>query len=476
MAKAFPTDNPFLKGYYAPVNTEADAGHLHITGEMPKELCGTLYRNGPNPQFAPRGPYHWFGGDGMIHAFHIENGNVSYRNRWVRTPKWELENKEGEGLSGTFGNPMYTDPRVLALGSTIANTNIVWHGGKLLALEEAHAPFSLDPASLMPVGPKDGYETWGDKLCGPFTAHPKLDPKTGEMVFFGYSAKGRFTREVSVQTVTADGSITRAEILDGPFPSMIHDFAVTRNWIVVPVFPLTSSMERAMSGKPPFAWEPDKGTHIAFIPRAGTVAETRWIAAPPCYVFHPMNHFETADSKVVIDVMKYDVAPLFPLPDGLPSTKETPPARLFRWTFDLAGQGNTFREEQLDDRAGEFPRFDERFCMDDYRHGWIVSGNVAAAGTPRHEGITHYDLATGRNVTWNDGANDRFGEPIFVPRSEEAAEGDGWLLSVVFRAEEGRSDLAVFEATDLARGPIALAHLSSRVPAGFHGNWRPGPL
>ena len=110
MAKAFPTDNPFLRGYYGPVNTEADAAHLQITGEMPKELCGTLYRNGPNPQFAPRGPYHWFGGDGMIHAFHIENGNVSYKNRWVRTPKWEIENEEGEGLSGTFGNPRYTDP------------------------------------------------------------------------------------------------------------------------------------------------------------------------------------------------------------------------------------------------------------------------------------------------------------------------------------------------------------------------------
>ena len=167
MAKAFPTDNPFLHGYYGPVNTEADAGHLHITGEMPNELCGTLSRNGPNPQFAPRGPYHWFGGDGMIHAFHIENGNVAYKNRWVRTPKWELENKEGEGLSGTFNNPRYSDPRIFQMNSTIANTNIVWHGGKLLALEEAHAPFALDPATLMPMN--GGYETWGDRLCGPFT-------------------------------------------------------------------------------------------------------------------------------------------------------------------------------------------------------------------------------------------------------------------------------------------------------------------
>jgi carotenoid cleavage dioxygenase-like enzyme len=472
MAKPFPTDNPFLKGYYAPVNTEADAGHLQTTGEMPRELCGTLYRNGPNPQFAPRGPYHWFGGDGMIHAFHLENGNVSYKNRWVRTPKWEIENKEGEGLSGTFGNPRYTDPRVMALNSTIANTNIVWHAGKLLALEEAHTPFALDPATLMPKG----YETYGDKLVGPFTAHPKLDPETGEMILFGYSAKGRFTKEISLQTVDKNGQVTRAEILEGPFPSMIHDFAVTRNWIVLPVFPLTSSMERAMGGKPPFAWEPDKGTHIAFIPRNGTVADVKWVSAPASYVFHPMNHYEAADGKVVVDVMKYEVAPLFPLPDGLPSAKEPPAARLFRWTFDFDGHGNTFREQQLDDRAGEFPRFDERFCMSDYRHGWIVSGNIAAAGAQRQEGITHYDLATGRNATWTAGPDDRFGEPVFVPRSSDAAEGDGWVLSVQFLAAEGRSDLAVFEATDIARGPIATAHLSSRVPAGFHGNWRPGQL
>jgi carotenoid cleavage dioxygenase len=472
MAKAFPTDNPFLRGYYAPVNTEADAGHLHISGEMPKELCGTLYRNGPNPQFAPRGPYHWFAGDGMIHAFHIENGNVSYKNRWVRTPKWELENKEGEGLSGSFSHPLFTDPRVLALNSTIANTNVVWHAGRLLALEEAHAPFALDPASLMPKG----YETYGDKLCGRFTAHPKIDPETGEMVFFSYAAKGHFTREVSLQTVDKDGTITRAEIFEAPFASMVHDFAVTRNWIVVPIFPLTGSMERAMSGKPPFAWEPDKGTHIAFIPRNGTVAGIKWISAPPCYVFHPMNHFETADGKVVIDVMKYDVAPLFPLPDGSPSTKDVPPARLFRWTFDLTGHDNTFTEEQLDDRAGEFPRFDERFCMSDYRHGWIAVDNVADPGERRREGLAHYDLATGRSTSWNAGPEDRCGEPVFVPRAGDAPQGDGWLLSVVFRAEEGRSDLAVFEATDLAKGPVALAHLSSRVPAGFHGNWRPGPL
>ena len=474
MAKAFHPDNPFLRGYYAPVNTEADAAHLHVTGELPRELCGTLYRNGPNPQFATRGLHHWFQGDGMIHAFHLENGRMSYKNRWVRTPKWEMEHAEGEGMSGTFGMPQTTDPRLFALQSTTANTNIVWHAGRLLAVEEAHMPFRIDPATLMPVN--GGYETYGGVLKGPFTAHPKFDPETGEMIAFGYAAKGYFTPNVSIRVVDRDGIVTRDEMLDIPFASMVHDFAVTKNWIVLPIFPLTGSMQRAMSGKPPFAWEPDKGTHIAFVPRNGTVADVKWVTAPPSYVFHPMNHFETEDGRIVVDVMKYDSAPLFPLPDGSPSSKEPAAARLFRWTFDLTGQSNTMKEEQLDDRAGEFPRFDERFCMSDYRHGWIVSGNVTIAGQRRQEGITHYDLAKGSNVTYTAGEDDRFGEPVFVPRSADAAEGDGWILATIYRSDEGRSDLAVFEATDIAKGPVALAHLSSRVPAGFHGNWRQGPL
>jgi carotenoid cleavage dioxygenase len=474
MSKPFPADNPFLRGYYAPVCTEADAAHLPITGELPAELCGTLYRNGPNPQFAPRGPYHWFSGDGMIHAFHLENGRVSYRNRWVRTPKWALEHAEGEGLSGAFGNPAVSDPRIVKLNSTVANTNIVCFGSRLLALEEQHAPFALDPATLEPMGD----ETFGDALVGPFTAHPKLDPLTGEMVFFGYSARGRFSPAASIQSVDRDGRVTRADVLELPFASMIHDFAVTRNWIVLPVFPLTGSMERAVSGRPPYAWEPDKGTRIALIPRHGDIAQTRWFDAPACYVFHPMNHHEDEAGRIVLDVMKYEVAPLFPLPDGRPSSSQSPAATLWRWTIDPAGAHLGIVETRLDDRAGEFPRFDERFCMAPYRHGWIVGGDAGDArrGPTGVDGLIHYDLTAGTSQSWMPPAGDRCGEPVFVPRTPEAPEGDGWLLCALYRGAENRSDLAVFEATAIARGPVALAHLSSRVPAGFHGNWRPGPL
>jgi len=182
MAVPFP-NHPNLTGGYAPIQMECSALNLVIDGEIPLELNGTLYRNGPNPQFAPRGGYHWFAGDGMVHAFHIENGRVSYKNRWPRTVKWELENEAGESLFAIF-NPQENDPRVAGVQTNgTANTNIVWHGGKLLALVESNAPFELDPETLESLG------TWtfNDKLEGPMTAHPKIDPDTGEMLFFGYN-------------------------------------------------------------------------------------------------------------------------------------------------------------------------------------------------------------------------------------------------------------------------------------------------
>lgn len=470
MSKPFPSDDPFLRGYYAPLHMECEAPNLPISGEWPRELNGWLYRNGPNPQFAPRGPYHWFAGDGMLHAFQVADGRVAYRNRWVRTPKWELEHAEGEGLSGAFGNPRFSDPRIVALGSTLANTNVVWHAGRLLALEEAHAPFEVDPVTLAPKGSHD----FGGKLVGPMTAHPKLDAQSGEMVFFGYGAKGRLTPDVALHLVDRSGVLRRSQWLRAPYPSMVHDFVVTRDWIVLPIFPLTGSVERALKGLPPYAWEPDKGTHVALVPRSGSAAQARWFSGDPCYVFHPMNAFDTPDGKVVCDMMKYPVAPLFPAPDGSPSSGAPPSATLVRWTFDPSGDSSGFSEQALDDQAGEFPRLDERFTGLPYRHGYFTVGDVTNAGRGPHlrDGLAHIDHHSGQLARWMPEAGDYCGEPVFVPRAADAGEGDGFLLSVVYRGATCCSDLAVFDARHLQRGPLALAHLSHRVPAGFHGNWR----
>ena len=242
MTTPYPKKHPQLKGNYAPLRMECDLDDMIIEGELPRDLNVTYFRNGPDPQFPPRGWHHWFAGDGMLHQFKIQDGRMRYRNRWARTVKWNLEREAGEALFNPF-NPMESEPSVAMMETDgLANTNVVWHGGRLLALEEGHLPFELDPETLESKGAwsfEDGY-------AGPFTAHPKMDPKTGEMLFFGYSAGGMFSPLINFAVVDREGRVTRSEQFEAPYMAMVHDFVVTDEHVIFPIFPLTGSMERAM--------------------------------------------------------------------------------------------------------------------------------------------------------------------------------------------------------------------------------------
>jgi carotenoid cleavage dioxygenase len=251
---------------------------------------------------------------------------------------------------------------------------------------------------------------------------------------------------------------------------MVHDFLVTKSYALFPILPLTGSLQRAMQGGPPLAWDPDKGSHIGVMRRDADVSTMRWFTTDPCYVFHPMNAWEEGD-KIYADVMEYPVAPLFPNLDG--SAPKNAFAKLTRWTFDLADASDTIKRGQLDDLAGEFPRFDERRACYGYRHGWFVGLDRSGVDRVQFNVISHVDLASGKRRDHVHEAGDSPGEPVFVPRTAGAAEGDGWLVAVVYRGEEDRSDFVVYEAQDVAAGPIAVAKLPRRVPFGFHGNWRP---
>src|SRR5688572_9170953 len=206
--------NPYLSGNFAPVRSEDDFA-LEVTGEIPAGLRGALFRIGPNPQFDPRDAnHHWFSGDGMVHGFYVEDGKVTYRNRYVRTPKWQLENEAGRALFGSFGNPMTTDPSVLGQDSGVANTNVLWHAGRLLALEEGHAPFEMDARTLDSVGYVQAYG-------GRVTAHPKVDPTTGEMVWFGYGVgEAPLSAGMSYGVTSADGAVVRRDDFQAPYSSM----------------------------------------------------------------------------------------------------------------------------------------------------------------------------------------------------------------------------------------------------------------
>ncbi|HZL00030.1 MAG TPA: carotenoid oxygenase family protein [Caulobacteraceae bacterium] len=453
--------NPYLAGNFAPVHDEDDFD-LEVVGEIPAALAGAFYRNGPNPQFEPRGDYHWFGGDGMIHAFFVEDGKVRYRNRWIRTPKWKVENAAGRSLFGTFGNPMTTDPSVLGQDSGVANTSILSHAGRLLALEEGHKPTGLDPSSLETLGYVEQYR-------GRVTAHPKIDPETSEMVWFGYSTGEQpLNATVSYGVTNAAGEVVRRDDFEAPYSSMVHDFLVTRRHALFPILPLTGSLQRAMAGGPAYAWEPEKGAFVGVMARDAGVETMRWFQTDPCYVFHPMNAWEEK-AKIFADVMEYPSAPLFPKIDG--SRGDNTAARLVRWTFDLAGDTDAIKREPLDDLAGEFPRFDERRAGLAYRHGWFA-GSSQRPGDFRFNAIAHIDLVTGKRTAHELASSDAAGEPVFVPRSADAPEGDGWVIAVVYRGNEDRSDFLVFDAQDIPGGPLAAARIPRRVPFGFHGSWR----
>lgn len=467
MAQPFP-NHPNLRGGFAPLQMECDVNDLVIEGEIPRALNGSFYRNGPNPQYAPRGHYHWFGGDGMVHAFHVEDGRVAYRNRWVRTIKWQKEREAGRSLFSAF-NPLDNDDSVAGLETDgVANTNIIWHGGKLLALEEGHAPFELDPHTLESIGP----HIYGGKLKGPMTAHPKIDPENGEMLFFGYNANGTISEHMTFSVVDRDGKLLRSESFEAPYASMVHDFVVTRDHVIFPIMPLTGSLERAFKGGPLYAWEPEKGSHIGIMPRNGTVKDLKWFRGEASYVFHPMNAFAGDDGKIVCDVCEYPEAPLFPGVDGQPGDPKKALAKLVRWTFDLNAQTDSFRVEQLDELVCEFPRLDERRAGLSYRFGYFAGDTQPPEKVGGFNVIAAIDHQTGKLSSYDVGEGCATSEPIFVPRSASCEEGDGFLLAYVFDANRAASHMVVLDAQNVADGPLAKAMLDHRVPYGFHGNWR----
>lgn len=455
--------HPHLSGNLAPVRSEDDFD-LAVAGRIPEAMRGAFYRTGPNPQFDPRGgQYHAFAGDGMIHGFYLnpESNTAHYRNRWVRTPKWQAENKAGRALFGSFGAP--SDPSVANIPPGTANTNIIYHGGRLMALQEASEPFELDPIGLE----RGGFMATG----GRFTAHPKVDPETGELVWFAYSAGPQpMNNMIDYGVSDATGKVLRRDRFAAPYCSMIHDFMVTKNYVLFPVLPLTGDLPRAMKGGPIFAWEPGKGAFLGVMKRNASVDTIRWFEMDPNYVFHPMNAWE-ADSKIHCELAEYPTAPLFPNADG--SRGENSEAKLTRWTIDLADATNSVKREQIDDLTAEFPRLDERFAGLPYRHGWYAA-NVGAKNTLVFNTVAHIDLKTSKRQEMALPAGDSVGEPIFVPRAKDAAEGDGYVIALVHRGATNCSELLILNAQDIAGKPEAVLKVPRRVPQGFHGNWAPG--
>jgi carotenoid cleavage dioxygenase-like enzyme len=454
--------NPFLQGNFAPWRMEGDAPDLEVIGEIPRDLNGTYYRNGPNAAYEPNGRYHWFDGDGMIHAIRLENGRATYRNRWVQSDGLKEERQAGKALFE--GLLTATSPNEAPRFKNTANTNIVSHAGKLLALVESSLPTELAPCTLQTIG---GYDFAG-RLSSPMTAHPKMDPATGEMLFFGYSP---FPPYLQYHVADRRGALVKSEPIDVAWPSMIHDFAVTAEHVVFILCPIVFSFENMAQGKGLFSWEPERGTRLGVIPRDGTTADVRWFETDACYVFHPMNAYEEGE-RIVLDVARYEQL-LFMAPKAVrePDWRGKNVARMHRWTIDRARGAVSCAP--LDDGDGEYPRVDERRVGRKHRFGYLAATGPEGNETlhPVFTAIRKYDFERGTIETRAFGAGNGAGEPIFVPRRPDAAEDDGYVLALVYDQARNASDFLILDARHLVGDPVARIPLPHRVPYGFHGNW-----
>lgn len=428
-----------LRGNWAPVQDELTVADLRVAGEIPRELNGIYIRNGMNPRSGWSD--HWFFGNGMVHGVELADGKASYRNRFVKTPYYDQEMDILSAISDPIASP--------------ANTHVFHHAGRILTFEEAHVPWQID-RQLETVGPVD----FDGKLNRAFTAHPRICPETGEMLGFGYTPMQE--PYLTYYRIDPRGNLVQTEPIEIPRPVMMHDWNVTRNHVVFMDLPIVFALEHGG-----FAFKPECGARLGVMPRDGGNADVRWFEIEPCYVFHPLNAHEEGD-RLVLYVCRQPKAMSEGLHD-IGGEQEDTSARLWKWTIDLAA--GTVREEQIDDAPGDFPRVDDRRTGLAARYGYTL-GMVPMTGAPCYDRwIYKYDLATGQRQRHDLGANVHGGEPQFAPRSPDAAEDDGWILSIVHDENTNVSSLVILDARDIEAEPVARVTLPRRVPYGAHGNW-----
>ncbi|MEV5411824.1 carotenoid oxygenase family protein [Thermopolyspora sp. NPDC052614] len=454
------TEHENFRGVFTPVTEEVTAFDLPVTGRIPAELNGRYLRNGPNPMSLDDPKLHVFLGDGMVHGVRLRDGRAEwYRNRWVRSAR--VAERLGEPWPGGPVHDGMDFP---------ANTHVIEHAGRTLALVEAGPrPYELT-YELDTIGPCD----FGGTLPGGYVAHSKLDPRTGELHAIAYYWGWDHLQYVRIDKA---GLVTRTVNIPVEGSPMVHDCALTERYVVVYDLPITFDMELAARGVGlPYSWNERHRARVGLLPREGGAADVRWFDLDPCWVFHTLNAYDDGD-RVVVDAVVYPrVFGGGRLEGGLPT--------LDRWTIDVpAGKVTTSR---LDDRAQEFPRVDERYVSLPYRYGYAVcvgdlNERFAVGGPDLNDldddafgnALIKHDLRIGSKQTRNLRRDAYAGEPVFVPAEGAAAEDDGYVLAYVNNPDRGAADLMILSAQDFTGEPVAVVHLPARIPLGFHGSWAP---
>ena len=472
------------RGYSAPVRIEADVQDLEVIGRIPPELNGAYVRNSADPTYPPLlGTDIFLNGDGMVHMVRLESGHADLKTRYVRTAKFERERAARRALFGAYRNPFTDSPEVAGVDNNTANTSILWHHGKLYALKESGRPFELDPQTLETLGERDFN---GQLKSQTFTAHPKIDPVTGECLAFAYNGEGAASDAIDIFTISPEGTITSTERFQAPYCSMVHDWLVSRHFIAFVICPMVCDWERVKKGEPYWHWDNTKQTMVAIIPRDQGVKAIRWYTCPvvamQTHTFNAWDDVDQGGHTLHLDHFVTGSGWLSQFPDlHDPQAKEKPPFGE-RWSFDLASSEDSFARRRLIDHIGEMPAIDPRYAMQRTQHFWFGTNNAALGPMlpwgpkgPPFNCLGHYDEAADRLDFFYAGPDSAPEEPLFVPRHAGATEGDGWLLTMVGRRAENRTDLVILDALHLSQGPVAIVKFPCRVHEGFHGTWVPAP-
>jgi len=477
----FPDTRSFT-GVLRPVRLECDILDMEVEGEIPASMNGTFHRVHPDSQFPPKFvDDQFFNGDGMISLFNFRGGKVDFKQRYAHTDKFKLERAAGRALFGAYRNPLTDDEEAKGQIRSTTNTNVMVHAGKLYAMKEDGPCLIMDPLTLE----TEGFTFFDGKLKNQtFSAHGKVDPVTGNFCNFGYAATGLLTTDCSFFEIDPQGRVLYETFFEVPYYCMMHDYGLTENYAVFHIVPSTSNWDRLKAGLPHFGFDTTLPVYLGILPRGTGVSgkDIRWFQAPKTiFASHVMNAFEDGD-KIHFDTPQAEnnSFPFFPDIHGAPFDPVAGLPYLHRWTVDLASNTTGFSKvEQLSPSIGEFPRLDERYVGQPYRHGWMlvmdpempVDFPGARASGFRMNRIGHIDHATGAQDSWWAGPHCMIQEPCFVPRSPDSPEGDGWIIAVVDNLVTNYSDLVVLDAQNLEDGPVGRAKLPFRLKSGLHGNW-----
>jgi len=472
--------SPGPQSFLSPQRFDADLLDCEVEGTIPADMDGDFIRVGGEwyypPKFADDAPLH---SDGYISRFRFKSGRVSYKGRFVRTPRFEANLATGRQQFGYYRNPFTSDAAVQGLNATVSNTAPLVHAGKLFTLKEDALPIEIDPETLETVG---AWDFGGGYNSETFTAHPKIDPLTGEMIAFGYEATGLASDDLFVYFIDAQGQVAREVRLKVPYVSLIHDFAVTQDHLIFPFACYTTSMERLGAGKLHWAWDRQLPSMIGIMRRDGDGSDLRWFKGPERCMMHVFNAYSEGE-RVVLHAPFYEsnFFPFFPNVDGSPWDSSLAVAYVRKLTFDLGKPGESWEEEILfPTPIGDLGKVDLRYTTLPQRYAFTGFADPARpfdsarGGTVRGPLTNSYarcDLHTGTMESFFAGDTHTLQECSFVPRRGSTEEGDGYLIGTASNHAEMRSELVILDAQRLAEGELARVHLPFRAGAQVHGCW-----